>query len=132
MKEKPNDDFLMNSEVRKINLIASSKFDNTLRVFNRKKTCIYYNKLIGLRGKYNIQELNQVKVVTFSFFGTKKYYPNYNNRQNTECDCSSNENRENLYGCIYVLICVFPPLGLLLLFIYICYLLKNRTNNNHY
>ena len=167
MKEKQSDDFLkINSESRKINAsngfaapapIPSVSTNNSQTNTNSNlqvkkpskptKKCIYYNDLIGKRGKYEEKELKIDQKSSFTIKGTiieKKEEPReanrnsygyngygYGNDGNNVCGkfkCCGDPNDTNTVDVcliiIFILMIVFAPVGLLAFCIY--YLIRYR------
>ena len=165
MKERQSDDVLIiNSESRKINVsnnfaapapipsvsTNNSQTNTTSHLQVRKpstqiKKCIYYNALIGKRGKYAEKELQVAQKSSFTIKGTiiekkqesndanKNYYGSYGygNEQNNCCErlkCFGDPNDTNSIDIclmlIFILMIVFAPVGLLAFCIY--YLIRYR------
>ena len=159
MKEKISDDVsLVNSESRKIN--ESDKFaapapslatNNTVSNLQIKKPSkqaiksIYYNQLIGKKGKYTEKELvfakqsslilkGEIKIEESRYAPGNGYrYRNNENNTSVNCKCFGDPKDTNTVDIclilIYILMIVFAPLGLLVFCIY--YLARYREPNNH-
>ena len=158
MKEKLSDDVLIvNSESRKIN--ESNKFaapapslatNNTVSNLQIKKPSkqaiksIYYNQLIGKKGKYTEKELvfakqsslivkGEIKTDEESRHAPGNGYRNNEKKTSVDCKCFGDPKDTNTVDIclilIYILMVVFAPLGLLVFCIY--YLARYREPNNH-